>query len=97
MASEPSCSLKWSSWNEVVNNAYDCPTHEKVLVRRVCVPLLVALVVAAVLVMIYPPFACKPATGLQASQLSLARVTCWALLAAVATAILTHTNLFRAP
>lgn len=88
-------SLKWASWNSVVEHAYDRPTHETVLVRRLCVPLVVSLVAAAVLVMIYPPFACTPASGVQQPQLSVARVACWAVLAGVATAVLTSTHVFR--
>lgn len=88
-------SLKWSSWNEVVHNAYDRPTHETVLVRRICVPLVVSVVAAAVLVILYPPFACTPAAGVQKPQLSVARVACWGVLAGVTTAILTSTHLFR--
>lgn len=87
--------LKWSAWNEVVHNAYDRPTHESVLARRVCVPLVVCLVTAAILVMIYPPFACTPAAGVQQPQLSIARVVCWSVLAGVAVAVLTSTHLFR--
>lgn len=87
--------LKWSSWNPVVTNAYDRPAHETVLTRRICVPLVVALTVSAVLVILYPPFACTPASGTQQPQLSVARVTCWAVLSGVATAILTGTHLFR--
>lgn len=87
--------LKWSSWNEVVRGAYDRPDHETVLVRRICVPIVVALAAAAVLVMVHPPFACAPATGVQQPQLSVARVACWAVLAGVATAVLTSTHLFR--
>ena len=88
-------SLKWSSWNEVVGNAYERPTHETVLVRRICVPMVVALITAAVLVIIYPPFACIPASGTQRPQLSIARVGCWCAVAGAATAILTGTHLFR--
>ena len=95
MTSCPEPSLKWNSWSEVVSNAYDRPTHETVLARRICVPVVVSLIAAAVLVMIYPPFACTPASGVQQAQLSLARVACWAVLAGVATAVLTSTHLFR--
>ena len=87
--------LKWASWKEVVGNAYDRPTHETVLARRVCVPLAVAVATAAVLVLVYPPFACAPAEGVQQPRLSAARVACWAVLAGVATAVLTQTHLFR--
>lgn len=88
-------SLKWSSWNDVVSNAYDRPTHERVLARRICVPLVVSLVTAVVLVVLCPPFACTPSSGVQQPQLSIARVACWIVLSGVATAILTSTHLFR--
>ena len=94
--STQSAQLKWSSWNEVVNNAYDRPTHETVIARRICVPLIVSLATAAILVIIYPPFACTPATGMHRPKLSAARIVCWSVLAAVATAVLTNTHLFRA-
>ena len=94
---EPACasSLKWNSWNPVVESAYDRPTHETVLMRRICVPLVVSIVTAAVMVMIYPPFACTPASGVQQPQLSVPRVACWAALSGVATAVLTSTHVFR--
>ena len=95
MSSDCPTSLKWNSWNEVVKSAYDRPAHETVLARRVCVPLVVAIATAAVLVMIYPPFACRPATGVMQPQLSFPRVACWSVLAAIATVVLTSTNLFR--
>lgn len=86
---------KWSTWNEVVNSASDRPAHETVLMRRVCVPLVVGLITATILVIIWPPFACTPATGVQAPQLSAVRVACWTALAIVATAGLSATSLFR--
>ena len=96
MSSCPDSSqLKWSSWGDVVKNACDRPTHETVLARRLCVPLAVGVVAAMVLVMLQPPFACAPTSGMQQPQLSLARVACWAVLAAIATAVLTSTQLFR--
>lgn len=88
-------SLKWQSWNEVVRNASDRPTYEGAVARRVCVPLAAALLSAIALVVLYPPFACTPSTGVQQPRLSAARVLCWAGIAAVATAVLSQTHLFR--
>ena len=87
--------LKWSSWNDVVHSAYDRPAHETVLVRRICVPIVVALVAATTLVVVHPPFVCTSASGVQHSRLSVLRLMCWSVLAAVATAVLTATRLFR--
>ena len=87
--------LKWSAWNEVMRNSYDKPTHDNAMARRVCLPLVAGVAVAAVLVLVYPPFACAPVTEGQVAQLSPSRVCCWALLAAVATALLACTDLFK--
>ena len=89
------CSSSSPLFNEVVSSAYDRPTHEAAMIRRICVPLVAALLTAMVLAMLWPPFACTPAEGLQQPRLSLARVACWSVLAGVATAVLTGTHLFR--
>ena len=93
--SHPSSSLKWSTWGDVVKGAYDKPTYESQLARRVCVPLVVALIAAVVLVVLSPPFVCTPASEHELPRVSFRRLACWAAIAAVSTVVLVQSNVFR--
>ena len=84
-----------SAWRTVVEHEYDKPTESEALARRVCVPLVTAVVVAIVLVVFAPPFACRPSDELGSAVPSPLRVLCWALLGAAVTAALTHSDVFK--
>ncbi len=88
--------LRWHAWQNVVDSAYDRPVYEDQLTRRVCVPLTTAVVVAVILVVLHPPFACAPTSdSVTAASPSFTRVVCWAIFAAIAVVILVHSNLFK--
>lgn len=90
--------LKATAWSPVLDTAYERPKYEQVLARRVCVPLFTGFAVAVVLVLLQPPFVCtSTGAGDSASRpsLSVTRVLLWTLLAAVATAVLTMSKVFR--
>ena len=90
-------SLRWHSWQNVVDSAYDRPAYQEKLTRRVCVPLAAAMVVAVVLVVLRPPFACAPSSDtITPASVSLTRVACWAVAAATAVVVLVQSELFKA-
>lgn len=84
-----------SAWRTVVESEYDKPSEAHQLARRACVPLVTALVVAVVLVVFAPPFACRAYDELGSAMPSPMRIACWALLTAVLTVVLTHSDVFK--
>lgn len=88
--------LKWkSSWGEVVHQAPDRQTCAPSLARRAGLAAAAAVAVAVVLVVVSPPLACAPASGVRAPQLSAPRVACWAVLGALAAAVLGASDVFK--
>lgn len=73
--------------------AYD--RVEPTWARALCVPLATGIVVALVLCVLWPPFACTPARGVRAPELSAARVAAWAVVGAVLAAVLARAHVFR--
>jgi hypothetical protein len=90
--SEPGAKLD-HRWSGIIDSAYSSSNTSPY--GKIVTSLVVGVAAAAVLVMIYPPFACKPISAGQLPQLSPPRICCWALLAAVATALLSYTDLFK--
>lgn len=78
-----------------MESEFDKRPHEQQIMRNVCVPVAAAVVVALVLVIFTPPFACHPREDVEGSVISITRVLVWAILAAVMTAVLTHSDVFN--
>lgn len=89
--------LRWSSWQSVVDSAYEKPAYKDQLARRVCVPIVTAIVVAVLLVVLRPPFACAPSSDATMSHAtpSATRVVCWSVLAAIAVVVVVQSECFK--
>lgn len=86
---------KWEGWGGVFKDVYDKPSIENRIMRQLGIPLGTAVAIAIVLVILYPPFACKPTNGMEKPALSFPRICCWSVLAALTTIMLIHSNVFK--
>ena len=82
-------------WQDVLSRAHDRPTHADTVTRRVCVPLVTAVLVAFVLASLQPPFACTASSGMQEPRASPARVIGWAVFAGGVVALLAASKLLQ--
>ena len=93
----PPATTSYASFDSVLKHACERPSYENALARRVCVPVVAALLSGAVLVMLAPPFVCKSGGGIATARLCPVRILCWVVLTAVVTAVLTGSRVFRRP
>lgn len=88
--------LKWSQWQQVMSTEYDRPNDDLTILRKICIPLLTGLVVAILLCISSPRFACAaPEPGRTHGTLSATRVLIWGLVSALAVAVLSACKVFR--
>lgn len=84
-----------SSWHQLMKDAPDAAKVDRSLIRQVAVPILTGFVVAIVLTLLHPPFVSARDGDDTLPRVSYTAVVVWSIVAAIATALLTHSNVFK--
>lgn len=78
-----------------MKDAPDAAKVDRSLIRQVAVPILTGFAVAIVLTLLHPPFVSARDSDDTLPRVSYTAVVAWSIVAAIATALLTHSNVFK--